>query len=74
VSIVTIEEKCKFVSSTDVDTSAAIRFYAEKSAYGQDVIEITHGDALMGYDPIHFKDVREFKTFLKMLMRFDERL
>jgi hypothetical protein len=71
---VTIEESCKFVNSINVDTASAIKFHEGDDNYPHDVVEITTGDALHGYDPISFKTVQDFKTFLKMLMRFDERL
>jgi len=61
-------EECKFINSVDRKTTATI------THYDPDFIEIVHGDDTMGYDPISFQDRHAFRTFLKMLMRFDEKL
>lgn len=62
-------EECKFINSVDRKTTATI------THYDPDFIEIvTSDDTAMGFDPISFKDRYEFRSFLKMLMRFDERL
>jgi len=71
---VTNEGACKFVSSVGRETKATVKLYAGDQIYPDDIVEITYGDEAMGFDPISFKTVEDFRTFLGMLNRFDERL